>query len=120
MEFVQRTTLGLEFEGDGGEVRWEKPPNFHSFRVDGVDVLVKSYVTCQPETVDIVDQGEHDVGRHVLRGRKLSSTDPTDASFTRRYATGEGAEILLKFVTTGDACRIEIAPGTRGPVMPQT
>ena len=44
-------TIELEFDFDGGEVGREKLPNIHSFRVDGVYVLVKRYVTRQPETV---------------------------------------------------------------------
>ena len=108
----------MEFQRDGGEARREKPPNDHSFRVDGVDVLVKSYFRRKRETVDVVEKEEHDVGRHVLKGRKLSSTDPTAARFTRRYAGGEGAEIIPRFVTTGDASRIEIPLCTHGPVMP--
>ena len=83
MVFVEGATIELEFDCDGGEVGREKLPNIHSFRVDGLDVMVKRYVKRQHETVDVVYHGKHDAGRHFLKGRRLPSTDLTCASFIR-------------------------------------
>jgi hypothetical protein len=94
-----------EVKCDVGEVGREKLLNIDPFRVDGVDVLLKRYVTRHFETIDIVEQGEHGVGSHVLNGGRLQSTDLTVANLIWRYASGERANSLSRHVSTSDTCR---------------
>jgi BMFP domain-containing protein YqiC len=78
-----RAMVECELDSDVREVGRENRCNSRPFRVDGVDVLLKCYVTRQLETVDVVGHSEHDVERHVLKGGRLPSTDLTGASLIR-------------------------------------
>ena len=77
------TTLGVELiEGTAVEFEgymyvreiWrEKPRNSYTFRVVGVDALLKRYFTPQLQTVDVVGLGEQDVGYQGLKWGILPS-----------------------------------------------
>ncbi len=79
MELMYWTTVELERNMLVLEVGREKPRNSYTFRVAGVDVLLKRYVTPQHETVDVVGLGEQDVGCKGLKCGGLPSTYITRA-----------------------------------------
>ena len=117
LEFMDWTAL--EFEGYVyyTEIGSDKVCNSYMFRVAGVDLLLKSYVTPQHETVDFVGLGEQDVGCKGLKCGRLPSTYITRAWRIRRYTAEEGAKDRSKLIGTTDTTGRSAPPHTYRNVM---
>ena len=91
--------------------------NRYTFRVAGVDVLLKSYVMPQHETINVVGLGEEDVGCKGQKCGRLPRTYITCAWRIRCYTAEEGAEDPSKLIGTNDTSRRIPPPQTHRHVM---
>jgi hypothetical protein len=103
MKGVVGAAVVTECEGDKGEVGGENPVSGRTSRRDRVDILLMSGVPRQLGTFDVAGKRECDMGCHVTKGGRLPPADITQATLTRCYPTGEGADNISVIVFTWEA-----------------